>query len=89
MKARKQSKSFILSKHSLSYLEKARKEMHAESMSAALDELIADHEQQRKKKKIAAAITSYYDSLSDEEVKEQNLWGEFAEKEFPCSKSIS
>ena len=32
---------------------------------------------------IDAAISAYYDSLTDEEIEEDRLWGEFAETQFP------
>ena len=31
---------------------------------------------------LEAAITAYYDNLSDEEVEEDKLWGEFAGREL-------
>lgn len=33
--------------------------------------------------KIAETISKYYDSLSDEEMNEDKLWGAFAESQFP------
>jgi hypothetical protein len=34
-------------------------------------------------KSASAAITRYYDSLSDEEQQEAQLWGKFAESQLP------
>lgn len=31
----------------------------------------------------AASISGYYDSLSEEEMKDQQLWGGFSESQFP------
>jgi hypothetical protein len=33
--------------------------------------------------KVAASVSNYYDSLSEEEMKESELWGAFAESQFP------
>jgi len=33
--------------------------------------------------RIAASISNYYDSLSEEEMNEERLWGAFAESQFP------
>jgi len=33
--------------------------------------------------KIAEAVTKYYDSLSEEEINEDRLWGAFVESQFP------
>ena len=35
--------------------------------------------QQKEMAAIAASISRYYDSLTDEEVEEQRLWGQFSE----------
>ncbi len=32
--------------------------------------------------RLESAITAYYDNLSDEEVEEQRLWGEFCESQL-------
>ena len=33
---------------------------------------------------ISAAVTRYYDSLTDEEIAEDQAWGEFAALQFPA-----
>lgn len=33
--------------------------------------------------KIAEAVSKYYDSLSEEEMNEDRLWGAFAERQLP------
>ena len=37
--------------------------------------------QQKELAAIAASISRYYDSLTDEEVEEQRLWGQFSESQ--------
>lgn len=38
---------------------------------------------QKEMAEVAAAISAYYDSLSKEEMEEQQLWGQFCEGQFP------
>jgi hypothetical protein len=45
--------------------------------------LIQECREKGSTKKIDAAISSYYDSLTDEERDENSRWGEFAENQFP------
>ena len=81
--ARKEKKTFSLSRESLRYLEAVRKERRNASVSSVLDELIRQQQQAKEMERISASITHYYDSLSDEEVAEERAWGEFAESQFP------
>jgi hypothetical protein len=74
----KEKKSFTLSRSSVVFLERLRKERKAASTSFVLDELIREAETERRRKATEDAISAYYDSLSDEEVKEQSAWGQFS-----------
>ena len=74
----KEKRSFTLSRSSVAFLERLRKERKAASTSFVLDELIHEAETERRRKATDDAISAYYDSLSDEEVKEQAAWGQFA-----------
>jgi hypothetical protein len=81
--ARKERKTYTLSSEAIAILENERKERQANSASAALEELLKERRQQREMAEFAASVTRYYDSLSDEEIEEERLWGQFAESQFP------
>ncbi len=81
--ARKQRRSFSLSAASIRYIELVRREKHADSASAALEQIIEDNKLQRRRRALEDAVSTYYDSLSDAEQQEQREWGYFAESEFP------
>jgi hypothetical protein len=80
---RKEKKTFSLSSESLHYLESVRKQRKSASVSSVLDDLIREQQQAAEMKRISASITSYYDSLTDEEVAEDRAWGKFSETQFP------
>lgn len=60
-----------------------RKKQKRASVSAVLDELIAQQRRSQEADRISASIASYYNSLTDNEVTEDRLWGQFAETQFP------
>jgi hypothetical protein len=80
---RKEKRTFSLSSESLHFLELMRKRRKSASVSAVLDELIAQHRRSQEAHRISASITGYYDSLTKDEVTEDRLWGQFAESQFP------
>ncbi|HKW75211.1 MAG TPA: hypothetical protein VJN64_06770 [Terriglobales bacterium] len=47
------------------------------------EELLREQQPQNETQQIAASVTSYYDSLTEQDLQEQNLWGEFARTQFP------
>jgi len=78
--ATKEKKSFTLSRSSVAFLERLRKEKKTASTSQVLDELIGDADARRQLEAYEQAVTAYYDSLTDEERKEQRAWGELARR---------
>ncbi|HEY6248943.1 MAG TPA: hypothetical protein VI685_03220 [Candidatus Angelobacter sp.] len=76
-------KTYTLSSEAVAILEEERKERQVESSSSALEEILKEHRRQRQMANIAASISKYYDSLSEEEMNEDRLWGAFAESQFP------
>ena len=80
---RKEKRTFSLSRESLHFLESMRKKRKSASVSAVLDELIAQHRRRQEAHRISASITSYYDSMTEDEMTEDRLWGQFAETQFP------
>jgi hypothetical protein len=73
----KQRRTFTLSPASLAYLEQETRRRSADSQSAVLDELLKEKKLEERRAALEANISSYYDSLSDEEVEQQCAWGEF------------
>jgi hypothetical protein len=80
---RKEKRTFSLSRESLRYLESVRKQRKSGSVSSVLDDLIRQQQQAHQMRQISASITSYYDSLPDEDVAHDRAWGQFAESQFP------
>lgn len=80
---RKVRKTYTLSSEAVAVIELERKERHDQSASSALEALLKDRARQRQMAKAAASISHYYDSLSEDEMKEDRLWGAFAESQFP------
>jgi hypothetical protein len=74
----KQRRTFTLSPASLAYLEQETRRRNTDSQSAVLDELLTEKKRERQIAALETAATSYYDSLTDAEVKEDRLWGEVA-----------
>ena len=81
-KHRKEKRTFSLSHGSVEFLGAVAKRAQI-SASEALDRLIAEKKAQSEKQEIAARIAGYYDSLNDEQSREDSLWGEFAESQLP------
>jgi len=74
----KQRRTFTLSPESLAYLEQETQGRGADSQSAVLDELLQEKKRERQLAALETAIGAYYDGLSDAEVEEDKIWGEFA-----------
>jgi hypothetical protein len=74
----KRRRTFTLSPASLAYLEQETRQRSADSQSAVLDELLQEKRRERQLAALETAIGAYYDGLSDAEVEEDKIWGEFA-----------
>jgi hypothetical protein len=83
IRTRKAKKTFTLSRESVAFLETEKKKRGRESTSLVLEDLIQECREKGTAKKIGAEISSYYDSLTDEERNENSNWGAFAEKQLP------
>ena len=81
--ARKERKTFSLSRESVQYLESMRRQRKSASISSVLEDLIRKQQEAQQMQRVSASITCYYDSLSDERVAEDRAWGQFAETQFP------
>jgi hypothetical protein len=80
---RKAKKSFTLSSESVEFLEAVRKKRRALSVSSVLEEILQEARRVQEAGRLERAVEDYYASLSDNDVKEQINWGEFALREFP------
>jgi hypothetical protein len=80
---RKAKKSFTLSAESVAFLDAMRKKRRARSTSSILEDILRKARVEQEKATVDRTISDYYSSLTPDEVKEQTLWGEFAEREFP------
>jgi hypothetical protein len=80
---RKERASFTLSPQSLKYLEEMKAKRKAPSVSAVLDEILAESMRSTRRAALESKMTAYYDSVSDAELRESRIWGELAEKDFP------
>jgi hypothetical protein len=82
---RKQRRTFTLSPTSLAYLEQQARERQLNSQSAFLDELLQEKSMEQRRAALEANVTAYYDSLSEAEIEEDRLWGEFAGRRLALS----
>jgi hypothetical protein len=82
---RKQRRTFTLSPASLAYLEQQARERQLNSQSAFLDELLQEKSMEQRRAALEANVTAYYDSLSEAEIEEDRLWGEFAGRRLALS----
>jgi hypothetical protein len=80
---RKEKKTFSLSRQSLRFLEALRKERRSRSVSSVLEEIIRQQRQVKEMNSISASVSSYYDSLTDQQMEQDRAWGKFAETQFP------
>jgi hypothetical protein len=81
--ARKEKKTFYLSRQSVMFLEAVRKERRGRSISSVLEDIIRQQQQAQEMKSISASVSSYYDSLTKPQIREDRAWGQFAETQFP------
>jgi hypothetical protein len=79
---RKAKRTFSLSRDVVSYLEAMQKEKRGKSLSAILEEIILRQQQLKEMDRISASVTSYYDSISEEERAENRAWGKFSESQL-------
>src|SRR5208283_3340008 len=81
----KRRRTFTLSPESLAYLEQQARQRNLGSQSAVLDELLLEKTAEQRRAALEAKVTAYYDSLSDAEIEEDRLWGEFAGRHLALS----
>ena len=87
--SRKNRKTFSLSQGAVAFLKQLRSMRQAESLTAALETLILEEKERRKREELDAQFSAYYDSLTDEEVKEQREWAELTGRSLLSSRETS
>jgi len=84
-RARKERRSFTLSKESIALLAElcvAGNGSKTRSASAALDGILRSVAKERKRKAVEQAITTYYSGLPEQARQEDREWGEFSLAQF-------
>jgi hypothetical protein len=79
----KDKKSFTISRQSVEFLELMRRKRKARAVSAVLEEILQAARREQERQDANLAVTAFYDSLSDDEVKEEAAWGQFALDQLP------
>jgi hypothetical protein len=75
---RKRPRTFSLSDDVVQVLENYKRQRKADSLTAAFEQIVRDWKQAH----LGEQFTAYYDSLSDEGVKEEAEWGKFSESQM-------
>jgi hypothetical protein len=75
---RKMKCSFTLTPETVAFVRETRQRRRAASDSEALELLLRETKLKRQEEEISAAITEYYDTASDDELREASEWAEMA-----------
>lgn len=75
---KKQPRTFSLSQDVIEVLQCYKNERRSESLTAAFEEIVREW----KKAHLSAQVTSYYDSLSDDESAQETQWGALSESQM-------
>ncbi len=78
---RKERLTLSLERGTVRFLKSCAK-AKASSVSACVEQIIAVSRQTSEAARLNAQILAYYDSLSEQERREEAAWGEFAESEL-------
>jgi hypothetical protein len=73
--------SLSLSAEAVRYLKAYRERTRMPSLSALVEAMVADFRRARAMHRLSADVNAHYDSLSEEESREDSAWGEFGEYE--------
>lgn len=83
---RKERLTVSLDKATVKFLKSCAR-TKASSISACVEQMIAASREISETKRLNAQTVAYYDSLSDQERREEVEWGEFAESELAKAES--
>jgi hypothetical protein len=78
---RKERLTLSLERGTVRFLKSCAK-AKASSVSACVEQIIATSRQTSETERLNAQILAYYESLSEQERREEAAWGEFAESEW-------
>jgi hypothetical protein len=78
-KSGKRRLTVSLSREAADFLVAFSASSKAPSISAALERILTERKRQRKRQEIRAGMTAYYNSLSEEEQREDIHWGKLGE----------
>lgn len=80
---RKQRRTFSLAPDVTHFLKEFRAKIQAPSDTAALEALVREQKLRRDQEVLDAQISAFYDSLSEEELREEREWADFAASQLP------
>ena len=83
---RKERLTVSLDKGTVKFLKSCAR-TKASSISACVEQMIAASRRIAETERLNAQTVAYYDSLSDQERREETAWGEFAESELAKAES--
>jgi hypothetical protein len=75
-------KSFSISVESEAFIRRSCRERKSDSESETLDALLSELRAIRQKEAIEAAYAEYYESLTDEEIADEQAWGTFTQSQL-------
>ena len=81
--ARKERKTFSLDPELMKYIDMVKKKNRIQSASSALEEILRENKQRHDEQQLDDRIASYYSSLTEEEVRQEEEWGKFSEAQIP------
>ena len=80
--SRKSRLTLSLERETVQFLQQRQVEAKAPSLSACVENIIAELRRQLELEELNAQTTAYYDAISDAERTENSAWGQLSEREF-------
>jgi len=80
--SRKSRLTLSLERKTVQFLQQRQVEAKAPSLSACVENIIAEHRRQLELEELNTQTTAYYDAISDAERTENSAWGQLSEREF-------
>ncbi len=68
-----------MSAEAVRYLKAYRERARMRAVSALVEAMVAEFRRAREMNRLSADVKAYYDSLSDEESREESAWGELGD----------
>jgi DNA-binding PadR family transcriptional regulator len=75
-------KSYSISREAEQFIRRVRKSRKIASDSEALDQILRESLEAQQREQLNAEVKAYYDEASDEQLKEEAEWAEFAGAAF-------